>query len=69
MHPNRRSMGEPSQGQRTHCIGIESNYAYAVSSVVLDISVLSMPWPMIWRMNLELKQKIAATGIFMLGAM
>ncbi|KAK3369962.1 hypothetical protein B0H63DRAFT_551906 [Podospora didyma] len=56
------------QGQRKHCIGIESNYAYAVSSVVLDVLVLSMPWPMIWRMRLDLKTKVATTGIFMLGA-
>jgi hypothetical protein len=57
------------QGQRKHCIGIESNYAYAVSSVVLDVLVLSMPLPMIWRLHMQLRQKIAVTGIFMLGAM
>lgn len=56
------------QGQRKHCIGIESNYAYAVSSVVLDVLILSMPWPMIWRMKLDVKQKVATTAIFMLGA-
>ncbi|KAK3322704.1 hypothetical protein B0H66DRAFT_602136 [Apodospora peruviana] len=56
------------QGQRKHCIGIESNYGYAVSSVILDLMVLSMPWPMIWRMHMDLKTKLATTGIFMLGA-
>jgi len=57
------------QGERKHCIGIESNYAYAVSSVVLDILVLSMPWPIVWKLHMPTRQKIAVTGIFMLGAM
>jgi hypothetical protein len=56
-------------GKRKHCIGIDANYAYAVSSVILDVLTLSMPWPMIWRLHMQLKKKIAVTGIFLLGGM
>lgn len=64
-----KQVWESQQGERKHCIGIQSNYAYAVSSVVLDIMVLSMPWPMIWKLHMAFRQKIAVTAIFMLGAM
>lgn len=57
------------QGERKHCIGIQSNYAYAVSSVILDFMVLSLPWPMIWKLRMQTRQKIAVMAIFMLGAM
>ncbi|TVY93247.1 Satratoxin biosynthesis SC1 cluster protein [Lachnellula willkommii] len=56
------------QGQRKHCIKIQSNYAYATSSIILDVMVLSMPWPVIWKLHMPFRQKIAVTAIFMLGA-
>ena len=58
------------EGAMTGCInGPISNKVYAISSIILDVLVLSMPWPMVGRLQMALRQKIAVLGIFMLGAM
>ncbi|MCJ1371469.1 hypothetical protein MMC20_002686 [Loxospora ochrophaea] len=57
------------EGAMTGCInGPISNKVYAISSIILDVLVLSMPWPMVGRLQMALRQKIAVLGIFMLGA-
>lgn len=57
-----------AQGARTGCINISVNLYFAVSSVILDILVLCMPWPMVWRLQMPLARKIGVLSIFMLGA-
>ncbi|KAL9118804.1 MAG: hypothetical protein Q9187_004642 [Circinaria calcarea] len=60
---------EVQQSKRQHCIGDSVNYYYAVSTIILDVIVLAMPWPIVWRLQMAAKQKIAVLGIFMLGVM
>lgn len=64
-----KELWEAQQVKRQHCIGISVNYYYAVSTIILDVVILAMPWPMVWRLQVAIKQKIAVLGIFMLGAM
>jgi len=56
------------QGERTGCINIAVNYYYAVSTIIIDVLVLTIPWPVVWNLRMARKQKIAISGIFMLGA-
>ena len=59
---------EKPTGQQ-NCIDISINYYYAITTIVLDVLVLCMPWPIVWRLQMPLRQKVAVMGIFMLGAM
>lgn len=40
-----------------------------VTSLLLDILILALPLPMIWRLRLKQEQKVALSGIFMLGGL
>ena len=55
-------------GER-HCIPLVRNLVLAVSSIILDVVVLTMPWPMVWQLKISKRQKWLVIGIFMLGAM
>ena len=52
-----------------HCIPVIRNLVFAVSSIILDVVVLVMPWPMVWQLKISKRQKWLVIGIFMLGAM
>lgn len=43
------------------------NNIACVSTIMLDVMILSMPWPGIWRLQMSLERKIAVTAIFLLG--
>ncbi|KAL8744572.1 MAG: hypothetical protein Q9184_007984 [Pyrenodesmia sp. 2 TL-2023] len=43
--------------------------ATAVTNMVIDFALIGLPWPMIWRLQMPLKQKIAVGGVFTLGAL
>lgn len=52
------------------CIDLVAfNYAFAASTIFLDIMVIILPWPMIWKLHMPLRQKAAVTGIFLLAGM
>jgi len=52
-----------------HCsIGFTSEYGLAISDLILDLIIILMPLPLIWRLHLTTKRKIAVTGIIILGA-
>lgn len=38
-----------------------------ITNMMLDFLVLVLPLPMVWRLDLKLRQKLVVTGIFMLG--
>ncbi|KAF3762737.1 hypothetical protein M406DRAFT_18111, partial [Cryphonectria parasitica EP155] len=42
--------------------------ANGITNMLLDITVLILPLPMVWRLDLELRQKLAVTGMFLLGS-
>ncbi|KAI9692056.1 MAG: hypothetical protein M1820_009559 [Bogoriella megaspora] len=43
--------------------------AFAISDVVIDVLIIILPLPMVWRLHLTLGRKLALIGIFMLGAL
>ena len=44
-------------------------YGMAISSVILDVLILVMPLPLIWRLQMSVKDKVAVSGIFLLGSL
>lgn len=50
-----------------YCLNGSFNVANVMLSILLDVAILAMPWPMIWKLQLKLKQKLGVLSIFMLG--
>ncbi|OTA99907.1 hypothetical protein M426DRAFT_27043 [Hypoxylon sp. CI-4A] len=44
-------------------------YATAISNMIMDILILAIPLPMVWKLKMPRRQKIAVSGIFLLGAL
>lgn len=43
--------------------------ATAISNMIVDIGILSVPIPIVWKLKIPTKQKIAVSVIFLLGAL
>ena len=43
--------------------------AFAISDVVIDVIIIVLPLPMVWRLHLTPGRKLGLIGIFMLGAL
>ncbi|MCJ1326857.1 hypothetical protein MMC10_003523 [Thelotrema lepadinum] len=53
----------------THCIDtVSMYYAVSVTGFVTDIIILTVPLPMVFRLQMRPKQKCAVAGIFLLGS-
>lgn len=57
------------QGKRAHCVNDVVNDYYAVISIIVDVVVLAIPWPVVWKLKMPVRQKVAVSGIFLLGGM
>lgn len=56
---------QPGSG---HCIQEVQFFRFnGITNMLLDVMVLLLPIPMVWKLNLERQQKIAVTGMFLLG--
>ncbi|KAJ4394474.1 hypothetical protein N0V93_003692 [Gnomoniopsis smithogilvyi] len=56
------------KAQTGHCINeVEFFRGNGIVNMLLDVLILCLPLPMVWRLDLGLQQKIAVTGIFGLG--
>ncbi len=52
------------------CINVQAFFRYIViSNVMSDIAVLVLPLPVIWYLQMSIRQKLALTGVFLLGGM
>ncbi|KAI9818703.1 MAG: hypothetical protein M1832_004179 [Thelocarpon impressellum] len=52
------------------CINVEASLvALASINTTLNIAVLILPMPMVWRLHMPTKQKIAVCGVFVLGSL
>lgn len=49
-------------GER-RCVPLVRNLVLAVLSIILDVMVLTMPWPMVWQLKISKRQKWLAIGI------
>lgn len=58
------------EGQPRHCYDhAPMFYASAVTNMITDIAILTIPLPMIWKLQMPTQQKIAVSGIFLLGTL
>ncbi len=49
------------------CINlVPFNYTFSATTIVLDVLIIIMPWPIIWNLHMPLRQKVGVTGIFLL---
>ena len=56
--------------QKAHCFHKEAYLILtALLDVLLDIWVLILPLPMVWKLQLSQRQKYCLSGIFLLGAL
>ena len=54
--------------QAPHCINLQPvSYTNSISDFVLDLVVLALPVPMLWKLNLSPRKKCAVAGMFALG--
>ena len=44
-------------------------YTTQTTDALTDVAIFILPLPMLWRLQLPLKQKLAVGGMFMLGAL
>lgn len=52
-----------------HCIDSQKFYwANGISNLLLDVMILCLPIPMIWKLQMSMRSKISLTGVFALGA-
>lgn len=53
-----------------HCANPYSiYYSLAISDVLIDIIILIIPIPFVWRLHMKTSQKVAVSGIFALGSL
>ena len=53
-----------------NCVSRPSLYAAnTISDIVTDLSILTMPLPVIWTLQLSLRHRLAVAGLFLLGAL
>lgn len=45
------------------------NLSLACTAIFLDVMTLTLPWPMVWRLQMETRRKLAVSGIFTLGGL
>ena len=44
-------------------------WVHALTNIATDIVILSLPWPMIWRLQMHTRLKAALSGMFLLGGL
>jgi hypothetical protein len=60
----------PGLGGNPKCINAIPMYlAQVYSDVVLDVLILAIPIPLVWKLHLPMQQRLAILGIFLLGMM
>ncbi|PSN75085.1 hypothetical protein BS50DRAFT_671333 [Corynespora cassiicola Philippines] len=57
----------PNGSKERDCLPVSTAQSHAVSSVLLDMAVLLVPWPPIMRLSMSKREKAAVLGIFGLG--
>ena len=57
----------PNGSKERDCLPVSTAQSHAVSSVLLDMAVLLVPWPPIMRLSMSKREKAAILGIFGLG--
>ncbi|KAM3089573.1 hypothetical protein ACMFMG_001158 [Clarireedia jacksonii] len=57
-------------GPGLHCIEtLKLYYAHSGSDTAMDLIIMAIPWPQIWKLKMPTRTKLAVTAIFFLGAL
>lgn len=55
---------------RVHCVDkLSLYYAGAITDFIMDVIIIIMPWPQVWKLHMPFRTKAAVTAIFFLGAL
>ncbi|KAI0432298.1 hypothetical protein F5Y09DRAFT_329748 [Xylaria sp. FL1042] len=54
------------------CIPISKSFnsiydGFAISNLIIDVAILTVPQPIVWKLNMSVSRKIAVSGVFLLG--
>ena len=53
-----------------HCGDILAGYVFsAIINVILDVAVIFLPMPVLWKLQMRLSKKVLIFGVFGLGTM
>lgn len=53
-----------------HCLNVQKFFdGQAVPNIITDVILLALPLPLIWKLQLPANQKIALSGVFLLGSL
>ncbi|KAI0966035.1 hypothetical protein F4678DRAFT_451130 [Xylaria arbuscula] len=51
-----------------HCFNKVQVYdGFAISNLIIDVAILTVPQPIVWKLNMSVRRKIAVSGVFLLG--
>lgn len=51
---------------KAHCINTQTlGYAQSVSDFIIDVLIVTIPIPPIWRLHLSLKRKLGVVAVFL----
>ena len=55
---------------RINCLNFSAEIlAYGVTDLLTDMMILSLPVPMVWRLQMEARRKVAVSALFLLGSL
>ncbi|KAJ5220027.1 hypothetical protein N7468_009231 [Penicillium chermesinum] len=53
-----------------HCVDEVSFFRWSgIANILLDVLILCLPYPMAWRLQTTLRQKLTLSGLFLLGGL
>ena len=53
-----------------HCLDVQKFFdGQAVPNIITDVILLALPLPLIWNLQLPANQKVALSGVFLLGSL
>lgn len=51
-----------------HCVDLVAFFRWnGICNLVLDVLILLLPLPMVWRLNISVRQRLELSGVFLLG--
>ena len=53
-----------------HCVNLTAFFRWnGVCNLLIDFLILLLPLPMVWRLNISIRQRIELSGVFLLGVL
>ena len=53
-----------------HCVDLVAFFRWnGICNLILDFCILLLPLPMVWRLNISVRQRLELSGVFLLGVL